>query len=167
VVAALHRRRRQQLAFGVELLACGIALASALYFWLADDGLVHRTSAVLFVGVAVACGFIAVRTPPRLGAWADWTPEGVLADSLRECEVALLGAKTGLVSCAVLMGFAAFVWLASASGWDVLPPGFPQFYATIIGVVVLMGGSWSIWRIRTKGPELARLQALLDEMRER
>lgn len=166
VEAALRRRRRQQIAFVCELLACGLALASALYFWFAGDGLVHRATAALFVGVAVVCTAIAIRTRVRLTVWSHWTPEGVLEFRLRECEVALLGAWSGLVACAVLIGFAAFVWLAATFEWDALPQGFPQLYGTLVGVVVLGGGSWSAWRIRTKRPERARLLALLEEMRD-
>ncbi len=162
----LRRRHRQRITLLLELLACGLALASALYFWLADDGWVHRAAAALFVAVAVVCGIVAVRTRGRLGAWADWTPDGVLAFRLRECEVALFSARSGLASCAVLIGFAAFVWLAAEFGWDVLPPGFPQFYAAVVSIVVLLGGSWSVWRIRTKRRQHARLRALLDELRE-
>jgi uncharacterized membrane protein YccC len=58
------------------------------------------------------------------------------------------------------------VWLAAALEWDVLPPDFPRFYATVIGITVLLAGSWSLWRIRTKRRERTRLRTLLDELRD-
>src|SRR5690606_3462503 len=45
---------------------------------------------------------------------ADWTPASVVAFRLRECETALAHAKLQLGGCAVLVAFAAFVWLAGA-----------------------------------------------------
>ncbi len=164
VPAALRRRRRQQIVYVVELLACAVALACAIFFWLADGGLVYRVAALLYLAIAVVCGIASVNARKRLTAWTDWTPQGLLAFRLRECEVASFSAKSGFVACAILIGFAAFVWLASAFGWDVLPAGFPLFYATVVGVVVLVAGSLSAWRLRTKRRERLRLRALLEEL---
>jgi uncharacterized membrane protein YccC len=166
VPTALRRRRRQRFTFMLELLGCVVALASAIYFWLTDGGLVHYAAAALLTAVAVVCGVVSVKTRMRLGGWADWTPPGVLAFRLRECEVALSGARHGLVACGILAAFAGFVWLAAALEWDVLPPDFPRFYATVVGITVLLAGSWSLWRIRTKRRERTRLRTLLDELRD-
>jgi hypothetical protein len=165
VTPALRRRRRQHLTLALEIFACAVALASAYYVWSAGAGLVHRSAAVLLVAAAVIGSIAAVKTRASLSLWADWTPEGVLAFHLRECESALQSARYGLLACGMLIAFAAFVWLAAEFEWDVLPPDFPRFYATVVTVAVFMVGSWSIWRIRTKRHERARLLALLDEFR--
>ena len=124
LAAARMRRRRQRMLFVGELFGALSMLAFAAWFWLAGDGPVFRTAAALFVAAAVLTVVFAARARTGLGRWADWTPQGVLAFRLRECELAIAYAKWQLGGCALLIAFAAFVWLAAVREWDVLPPGF-------------------------------------------
>ena len=166
VSAALRRQRVQALLLFLELAACGVALAAALCFWLAGAGVVYRVAGSLLVAAAVASGLLALRTRAGLGRWVDWTPEGVLAFRLRACQVALMNAKYALGSSAVLLLFAAFVWLAAELEWDVLPPGFHHLYAAVVATTVLAVAVWATWRIPAKRRERARLIALLEEQRD-
>lgn len=164
--AALARRRRQRALFVGELLGAAIMLALAVGFWLAGDGPVHRVAAALFVATAVLTAAVAGRTRAALGRWADWTPAGVLAFRLRECELAIVYARWQLGACALLAAFAAFVWLAAALRWDVLRPGFHYIYAACVAVVVLAVCAWAARRIPAKRAERARLRKLLEELTE-
>lgn len=166
VPAALRRRGRQRAVLALEMLGCGLVLAAALYFWLAGDGLVFRVSASVLALIAVSGIVLALRTRAGLGRWSDWTPEGVLAFRLRECEVALFNARYGFVALAGLVAFAVFVWLAAELGWDALPPRFHYLYAGCVAVTVLLTATWALWRLRSKQRERLRLRALIEELRD-
>ena len=162
--AALARRRRQRALFVAELLGAAIMLALSAAFWLAGSGPVYRVAAVLFVATAVLTAIVAAKPRATLGRWADWTPAGVLAFRLRECELAIAYARWQLVSCAALVAFAAFVWLAAVLEWDALPPGFHYLYAATVVIVVLPAGVWAARRIAAKRTEQARLRHLLSAL---
>lgn len=165
VPAALRRRRRQGLTFAAEAVMGAIGVATAIYFWTAHDGIVHRVAMIILL-VAMAIGAAYGRTRMTLVRWGDWTPAGVLAFRLRECEVALLTARWTLVTSGVLVAFAAFVWVAATLEWDALPPGFPGLYAAVVAAVVVPLTIWALWRLQVKRAEHARLLALLTELDE-
>lgn len=167
VQAVLRRRRLHGAVMLFEALGAALALASALFFWLARDGLVFDVAAVVMLLVALGGGAAAKRARVDLLRWEDWTPEGVLAFRLRDCQGALITARHTLVACAALVAFAAFVWLAAELGWDELPPYFPQLYASIVAAVVVPLSLWAVLRLRAKRAEHARLVALLAEFEQR
>lgn len=163
---ALRRQRRQRLVLLLEVVFGAFAFATAVYFLLAEDLIVFRVAALLIIAAGVTGGLVARRTRVALLKWADWTPEGVLAFRLRDCEVALLTAWHALLACAVLVVFAGFVWLAAALEWDALPPGFPALYASVVAVCVTVVSGWALWRLRVKRAERGRLRALMAEFEQ-
>jgi hypothetical protein len=166
VPATLRRRRRHNALLLLEAIGSGVALATAAFFWLAGDGIVFRVAGSVLVAAVLVGVVFTKRTRMGLGRWADWTPEGVLAFRLRECEVAMLNARYALVSSAVLLGFASFVWLAAELEWDVLPPGFHYLYAAVVAGTVTPIAIWATWRTHAKRGEHSRLRALLEELRD-
>lgn len=166
VQAALRRQARHNTVLLLDVLGVGLLLAFALFFWLLGGGLVLRAASAVFAGTAVLSGMLIARKRAKLGGWADWTPQGVLAFRIRECELALLNARWQLVGCAVVVVFAAFVWLAAELAWDALPPGFHYFYAAVVAVTATVVSAWALRRIRSKRAERERLRALLDELRD-
>lgn len=165
IPAALRRRGLQRALLGVETLGSGAMFAGALCFWLAGDGVVFRAAAAMFAASGILVLALALRSRSMLVQWSDWTPEGVLAFRIRECEVALLNARYGFVAIAGLMGFAALVWLAAELAWDSLPRNFHHLYAACVAASALLTASWSTWRIRTKRRERTQLWQLLEEFR--
>lgn len=163
---ALRRQRRQRLVLLLEVVFGAFGFATAVYFLLADDLLVFRVAALVLIAAGVTGGVVVRRTRVALLKWADWTPEGVLAFRLRDCEAALLTARHALLACAVLVVFAGFVWLAAALEWDALPPGFPVLYASVVAVCVAVVSAWALWRLRVKGAERDRLLALMAEFEQ-
>lgn len=160
---ALRRQRRQRLALLLEAAFGAFGFATAVYFLLAADLIVFRVAAFVLIAAGVTGGLIVKRTRVALLKWADWTPEGVLAFRLRDCEAALLTARSALLACAALVAFAGFVWLAAALEWDALPPGFPALYASVVAVCVTAVSAWALWRLRVKRAERDRLRALVAE----
>jgi hypothetical protein len=162
---ALRRRHRQRAVLLLEVLGSGAMYAFALCFWLAGSGVVLRAAAAMFVAAGTLTLVVALRTRTLLGRWSDWTPEGVLAFRLRECEVALLNARYGFVALAGLIVFASFVWMAAELAWDSLPLGFHHLYASCVAISAVLTALWSTWRIRVKRRERQRLWVLMQEFR--
>lgn len=166
VAKALRRRRLQALTLLAEIALGAIVLAAAVHFWRVDDGIVYRVSALVLVATVVAHGFVARRMRSPLLNWADWTPEGVIAFRMRDCEAALVSARYATVGSVILLVFAAFVWLAVELGWDTLPPRFHVLYASVVACAVVVTTGWALWRRATKRAELERLRAILAELRD-
>lgn len=164
--SALRRRRRQRAVLWLEVLGSGAMLAIALSFWLGGSGVVFQAAAAMFAATGALTLIIALKTRATLGRWADWTPEGILAFRLRECEVALLNARYGFVAIGGLIAFATFVWLAAELAWDSLPRGFHHLYAACVAISAALTAAWSSWRIHAKQRERTRLVALMAQFRD-
>jgi hypothetical protein len=164
VAEALRRQRRQRGAFALELAASAAAIVAAVFFWLAAEGPVFRVTAAAMLVTGSIGGGVAIRQRVTLSRWVDWTPHGVLAFRLRECDVALAAGWFGVVSVVVLLGFAVFLSSAALLLQDRQISGVNRLYTASVVASCAVVGLWSRRVIRSRRKERARLRALTGQL---
>jgi hypothetical protein len=163
VSKVMRRRRRQRVAFAAELAGGAIAFGATAFFWFGAKGpMLKVTALVMFITGLLAVG-VALRQRATLALWADWTPRGVLAFRLRECDVALATARFGILSIGALLLFAAFFSGGAVLWQDTQVLAFHKLYAAYVIASCVAGGSWCVWRLRTIRTERARVLAIFEQ----
>lgn len=166
VAEALRRRRRQRGALALELAASAVAIVAAVFFWLEAEGPLLRVTAAVMLATGFVGGGVALRQRVELSSWGDWTPRGVLAFRLQECDVALATGWFGVVSVVVLLVFCALLTGAALLLRDSQILGVYRLYIACVVASGAVVGAWSARVIWTRRRERARLRALADQLGE-
>lgn len=163
-----HHRWTPHWILALELLGCGCALATGIWFaWMAVQGQEHRLlfalSALILVISAPVLGVASVLARRQSLAWEDETPESILRIGIRRADATLRAIRIGRWHLALIAGFVVVLWILQALGF-IAAVEFLVFYTLVCGVVSLGWWLWMRGRTRSATAEREACNRLLTAL---